>query len=96
MPLGLFYSAIKAFQCGGVAGWLIASFVIPSVLVVCFTLLIRMEFSSWLHPTTPVGAAFLSVCGAAFFSYRLLGCGGSVSLVDLLVPFVASLALVRY
>ena len=34
------------------------------------------------------GAAFLSVCGAAFFSYRLSDCGGA-GRGDLLVPFVA-------
>ena len=29
--LGVFYSAVKAFQCGGRAGRLIASFVVPPV-----------------------------------------------------------------
>ena len=29
--LGAFYSAVKSFQCGGLAGWLIASLVVPPV-----------------------------------------------------------------
>ena len=36
-----------------------------------------------------VGAAFRLVCGTAFFSYRLSGCGGERVGGDLLVPFVA-------
>lgn len=34
MLLGLSYSAVKAFQCGGGMGWLIVSFVVPPVLIV--------------------------------------------------------------
>ena len=42
--LGLFYSVVKTFQCDGGMDRSIASFVVPPVLVVCFTLLIRMKF----------------------------------------------------
>lgn len=47
MRLGVFYSAVKAFQCGGEVDRLIASFVVPHILIV--SVILAIAGRSFVH-----------------------------------------------